>query len=102
MGCRLATGSGRTKNRPLARYASRWPAGSKLVTWVKLDPKAMPKSLVALVKADGRWTHAAAWGPFDLKAMRADESHAYWFLRTFYRHAHGFLGWSDKVAPFAL
>src|SRR5262249_12417599 len=27
---------------------------------------------------------------------------SFWFLRTFYRHARGFLGWSDKVPPHAL
>ena len=26
-------------------HPKAWPAGSKLVTWVKLDPKARPKSL---------------------------------------------------------
>jgi hypothetical protein len=79
-----------------------WPAGSKLVTWVKLDTKTPPRNLVALLKADGRWTHAAAWGPFDLAGVRKDNNRAFWFLRTFYRHARGFLGWSDKVPPYAL
>jgi hypothetical protein len=80
----------------------KWPAGSKLVTWVKLDPKARPKNLVALVKADGRWTHAASWGKWDVQEVRKDNARAFWFLRTFYRHARGFLGWSDRVPPHAL
>ncbi|HYH69519.1 MAG TPA: hypothetical protein VD866_32790, partial [Urbifossiella sp.] len=57
--------------------ARAWPAGSKLATYVKLDPDAPPKSLAALVKADGRWTHAAAWGPFDAAGLRADGAKAY-------------------------
>lgn len=80
----------------------KWLAGSKLVTWVKLDLQAPPKSLAALVKADGRWTYAAAWGPFDLAGLRGDNARAFWFLRTFYRHARGFLGWGDKVLPYAM
>jgi hypothetical protein len=80
----------------------KWPAGSKLVTWVKLDKKATPKNLVALVKADGRWTHAAGWGKWDLAGLRANNDRSFWFLRTFYRHARGFLGWGDKVPPHAL
>lgn len=78
-----------------------WPVGSKLVTWVKLDPKAPPKSLAAVVKADGRWTYAAGWGLFDTIGLRKGDR-AYWFLRTFYRHARGFLGWGDKVPGYAL
>lgn len=31
--------------------------------------------------------------------MRSDYAKAFWFLRTFYRHARGFLGWGDKVGP---
>ncbi|MBI2807552.1 MAG: hypothetical protein HYX68_21435 [Planctomycetes bacterium] len=80
----------------------KWPAGSKLVTWVKLDAITPPKNLVAIVKADGRWTHAASWGKFDLPAVRTDNDKAFWFLRTFYRHARGFLGWGSKVPPYAL
>lgn len=80
----------------------KWPKGSKLVTWVKLDAKETPKGVVALVKADGRWTHAGAWGRVDLTGVRKDNARAFWFLRTFYRHARGFLGWGDKVSPEAL
>jgi hypothetical protein len=79
-----------------------WPAGSKLVTWAKLDAAAPPKNLVALVKADGRWTHAGHWGAFDTATLRKDNDLGYWFLRTFYRHARGFLGWGDKVPAEAL
>jgi hypothetical protein len=80
----------------------KWPAGTKLTTWVKLDGGAMPKNLVALVKADGRWIHAASWGKWDLDALRKDNARSFWFLRTFYRHARGFLGWGDKVPAYAL
>ncbi|MBM4068983.1 MAG: hypothetical protein FJ271_08580 [Planctomycetes bacterium] len=80
----------------------KWPAGSKLVTWAKLDRKNGPKSLVAFVKGDGRWTHAASWGKFDLPGIRTDNDRAFWFLRTFYRHARGFLGWGNKVEAYAL
>ncbi len=80
----------------------KWPAGSKLVTWVKLDRAATPKGVMALVKADGRWTHAATWGAMDLEGLRSNNERAFWFLRTFYRHARGFLGWGNKVEPYAL
>jgi hypothetical protein len=82
--------------------ARKWPAGSKLVSWVKLDAKEKPKNLVALVKADGRWAHAASWGKFDVAALPKDNARAFWFLRTFYRHARGFLGWKDEAPAYAL
>ena len=80
----------------------KWPAGTRLITWVKVDAKETPKNLVALVKVDGRWTHAAAWGKLDVGPIRKDNEKAFWFLRTFYRHARGFLGWGDKVPAYAL
>ncbi len=70
--------------------------------WVKLDAPAMPKDLVVLVKADGRWTHAASWGKFDPATLRKDPKVAYWFLNSFYRHAKGFLGWDTKLLDKAL
>jgi hypothetical protein len=82
--------------------ARTWPKGSKLVQWVKVDAQAAPKGLVVLVKADGRWTHAAAWGTVDLASRRKDAEGAYWFLNTFYRHAKGFLGWGKDLVPAAL
>ena len=82
--------------------AQKGPAGSKLVTWAKLDVKNPPKSLVAVVKGDGRWTHAAGWGAADFAKVRSDNATSFWFLRTFYRHARGFLGWGDKVPAQAL
>jgi hypothetical protein len=82
--------------------ARAWPDGTKLVQWVKLDAKSPPKNLVVLLKADGRWTHAAAWGKPDLAARRKDPEYAYWFLGTFYRHAKGFLGWGKDLLPAAL
>lgn len=82
--------------------ARAWPAGSKLVQWVRIDPKAPPRNLVVLAKADGRWLHAAAWGPFDVAALRKDPKRAYWFLQTAYRHANGFLGWDTRLVEKAL
>ena len=41
-----------------------------MTTWVRLDPKATPKELVALVKCEGRWVHAASWGTFDVAGLR--------------------------------
>jgi hypothetical protein len=58
--------------------------------------------LVALVKADGRWTHAASWGKVDLSILRSDPKTAYWFLNSFYRHAKGFLGWGMDLLPKSL
>ncbi len=82
--------------------AKAWPKGTKLVQWVKLDAKEWPKGLLILVKADGRWTHAASWGKNDLKTLRADPKVAYWFLNSFYRHAKGFLGWGMDLLPKSL
>jgi hypothetical protein len=82
--------------------ARAWPKGTKLVQWVYLDAKTLPKDLVVLVKADGRWVHAASWGKFDPSPLRKDPKLAYWFLNTFYRHAKGFLGWDTKLLDKAL
>lgn len=76
--------------------AQAWPAGTRLVQWVRLDPRARPSNLVVLVKADGRWTHAASWGKFDTGLLKRPEM-AYWFLNSFYRHAKGFLGWDTQL-----
>ena len=81
--------------------AQSWPKDTKLIQWVRLDPKSLPKNLVVLVKADGRWTHAASWGKVDLAKLREPER-AYWFLNAFYRHAKGFLGWGKDLIPAAL
>lgn len=75
-----------------------WPKGSKLTQWVKIDPKAPPAGLCLLVKADGCWTSLAAWGKFDAAKLRADKLMAYWFIRSFYRHGIGVLGWSGKAS----
>jgi hypothetical protein len=84
--------------------ASSWPAGTKLVQRVRIDDKERPGNLVIFAKKDGRWTHAAAWGKFDPKTWRDDPQRALWFLRSFYRHAYGFLGWGtdlvDKAKPY--
>jgi hypothetical protein len=82
--------------------ARSWPAGTKLVQWVRIDPDSKPKNLVLLAKADGRWTHAAAWGKFEAGALRKDPKLAYWFLQTFYRHANGFLGWGTDLVDRSL
>ena len=79
-----------------------WPAGTKLVQAVRLDPQAPPTSLAALVKTEGRWIHAATWGKVDFAAIRGDTDAAYWFLSTFYRHAKGFLAWDKHLVPQAI
>ena len=61
-------------------HPRKWPAGTKLVTWLKLDERSTPKNVVALVKADGRWTHAATWGAWDLDVMRRDNQRTFWLL----------------------
>jgi hypothetical protein len=81
--------------------ARTWKAGTRLVQWVKLG-KTAPKNLVVLAKADGRWTHAAAWGKADLAPLRKEPATAYWFLNSFYRHAKGFLGWDMDLLPKSL
>lgn len=86
--------------------ARSWPAGSRLVQLVKLDAKSPPKNVVVLVKADGRWIHAAAWttigGKTDLAYLKKDADTSYWFLNVFYRHAKGFLGWGRDLLPKAM
>jgi len=84
--------------------AQAWPAGSKIVQWVKLDPQSAPKGLVVLAKVNGRWTAAGQWGAFDLAGLRKDDVKAHWFLSMFYRNAQGFAfeGWYGKPLPFAL
>jgi hypothetical protein len=74
-------------------HARSWPAGTKLVQWVRLDGKATPANLVILAKTEGRWIHGASWGKFDPVPWSKDPVKAAWFLRGFYRHAYGFLGW---------
>ncbi|MHB9110600.1 MAG: hypothetical protein ACYDCO_26400 [Armatimonadota bacterium] len=89
------------ENLPDARA---WPAGSKIVQWVKLDAKSAPRGLLMLAKADGRWTAAGQWGAFDVASLRTDEAKAHWFLSMMYRNAQGFAfeGWYGKSLPFAL
>lgn len=86
--------------------AKSWPKGTKLVQWARLDDKAAPNNLVMLVKNDGRWAQAAAWGKFDVRKWNDNPKQALWFLRSFYRHAYGFLGWGedllDKARPYLL
>jgi len=82
--------------------ARTWPAGTKLVQWVQTDAAAPPTNLLTFIKSDGRWTHAAAWGTYDLASLRADPKRSYWFLQTFYRHADGFLGWDTSLVGKAM
>lgn len=84
-------------------HPRNWPAGSKLVQWIKTDA-ATPEYLLAIVKNDGRWTAAASWGKFDLAPFRElpspknKNTRCEWFLRTFYRYAPGFMGWGGVPA----
>lgn len=77
--------------------AKSWPAGSKLVQFLRYESNEVPDNLVFLVKTDGRWQHAANWGKFDVSAWSRDPELALWFLRSCYRHAYGFLGWDTKL-----
>ncbi len=82
--------------------ARSWRRGSRLTQWIRLDKDGPPPGFAIVVKADGRFIHAASWGRFDTAALRRDRDLALWFLRTFYRHAVGFLGWDTKLLPAAL
>lgn len=82
--------------------ARTFPPGARLVQWVRVDSRSAPRGLAVLVKANGRFTHAASWGPFDIAALPRDRTLALWFLRTFYLHSAGFLGWDDKLLSAAL
>jgi len=81
--------------------ARRHGRGARIVQWVWLDPKAPPRSLALVAKADGRFTHAAAWGPFAVDRFRSGPG-LEWFLHSFYRHANGFLGWGRDLLSAAL
>jgi len=76
--------------------------GAKLVQWVKLTPGRIPKSLVLMLKTDGRWNAAASWGAFDMAAIRNDKGRAYAFLTSFYKNSSGFVGWDDTLVEKAL
>lgn len=85
-------------------HARNWPEGTKLVQQVRIDAKESPDNLILFAKTDGRWTHAASWGKFDAQSWLNDPQKALWFLRSFYRHAYGFLGWGtnlvDQAKPY--
>lgn len=53
------------------------------------------------MKADGRFTHLASWGAFDVGRFRSGPG-LEWFLHSFYRHADGFLGWGKDLLNAAL
>jgi hypothetical protein len=78
--------------------ARAWPAGSRLVQWVQIAGASAPPGIATLVKADGRWSHVAAWGLVDVAAWRRDLPFTIWFVRTFYRQSPGFLGWDIRKA----
>lgn len=77
--------------------AQAWPDDAVLQQWVRLDPDSPPQNLVVLARCDARWTKAASWGAFDIARYRTDLKQAHWFLRAFYRHSSGFMGWDDKL-----
>lgn len=83
-------------------HQRKWPVGSKLVQWVKFDEANVPKNLLAVVKADGRWTHAASWAGFDTPSLRSTPGKAHWFGRTFYRHITGVIGFGNAMTAPAL
>ena len=77
-------------------------AAPRLTQWTRLDPEAMPRGLAVLLKTDGRWRAVASWGELDVAPWRSDLKRATWFLRAFYRHADGFLGWGNEQVGKAL
>jgi hypothetical protein len=79
----------------------RHTGGSRLVQWVWLDPTTPPRALAIIAKANGRFTHAASWGPFEVDRFRSGGG-LDWFLNSFYRHAKGFLGWGKDLLNAAL
>lgn len=79
--------------------ARAWPKGSTLQQWVWLHPNDPPRNIGVLAKGDGRWTHISAWGDTSALALRESPALAFWFLKTFYRHAEGFLGWDQALVP---
>jgi len=83
---------------PGARRHSR---ESRIVQWVWLDPKSPPKTLAIIAKGEGRFIHAAAWGPFDAARFRKEPG-LDWFVHGLYRHANGFLGWGKDLLNAAL
>jgi len=72
-----------------------WPAGSKLVQWLYLDPAAPPTNMVFMVKADGRWKNGACWGSINPDYTSTPQREE-WFIRAMYKNAVGFAvagGW---------
>jgi hypothetical protein len=81
--------------------ARAWPAGTRLVQWVRLDAGQPPGGLALLLKVDGRWTHAAAWGAWEPAGLRRAPARAFELLRGLYPTAEGFMGfegWSLERA----
>ena len=77
--------------------AQAWSDYAVLEQWVRIDPENPPQNLVVLARCDTRWTKAASWSDFDIGGYRNDLKQAHWFLRAFYRHSSGFMGWDDKL-----
>jgi len=72
-----------------------WPAGSRLVQWLYLDPAATPSNLAVLFKADGRWRYAVSWGDFDAD-FNSTSNRQEWFVRSLHKNSPGFAfagGW---------
>ena len=72
-----------------------WPAGSRLVQWVYLDPAATPTNLAFLVKGDGRWLYGVSWGAFN-SDFNTTSNRQEWFLRSLHKNSAGFAfsgGW---------
>src|SRR5262249_17820646 len=84
--------------------ARAWPAGSRLLQWVRLDTQAPPANLALLAKVNARWIHAAAWGRFDGAAFRGSPAVAAWFLWNLYPHIEGIVGFDrrglDRAQPY--
>ena len=86
------------QNVPDARV---FPAGSRLRQWVRLPREKPVEGFAIVVKADGRFTHAASWGRFDTSRYRSG-GNLEWLVKMFYRNAAGFLGWGAINPELAL
>ena len=79
-----------------------WSAQTRLVQSVRIDPAAPPKAIAFSVKTQGRWRSLAGWGAIDAESLKRDLLFGYWFLRSFYPNAVGFIGYEGRGLASAL
>ncbi len=73
-----------------------FPAGSRLVQWVKPDASSVPRNLLLLARTDGRWIRGASFGELDPSVYRRNPILGAWLLRRLYRNAVGFVGYDGR------